>query len=817
MVVGLLGILKAGGAYVPLDPTYPSKRLRYMIEDAGIAVLLTQEELLESISDSKPGDSLDTLCLDRDSFLISRESEGNPRREGTAENLAYVMYTSGSTGQPKGVGIPQRAVSRLVLGTDYAQFGENEIFLQMAPTSFDASTFELWGALLHGARCVLYPGRAPSLTELGQLTERHGVTTLWLTASLFNAVIDEVPEVLKPIRRLLIGGEALSVAHVRRANELLPDTQIINGYGPTENTTFTCCHPIPRQVDPDRSIPIGKGIANTQVYLLDKFLNPVPVGVVGELYAGGEGLARGYWKRADLTAERFVPNPLARTAGERLYRTGDLARFRADGNIEFVGRVDSQVKIRGFRIELGEIEAVLCQHPSVEQALVMCREELGDRRLVAYFTASKGGMSTAGLRRFMKDRVPDYMMPAVFIHLDRLPLTANGKVDRRALPEPILSENAGRRSYCPPRDRLELQLARIWESLLQIERVSIQDNFFELGGHSLLAVKLLAHINQAIGRELPLLSVFQASTVEQMASLIRLRGWTSPGESLVTVQPNGLRPPFFCVHGYAGYAGLAAHLGHEQPVYGLVQGLEGNRFHTRVEDLAAHYLRDVKAICPNGPYFLGGHSFGGLVAFEMASQLRRAGEEVGLLVLIDPTTPTQGSSKQRCLGPTRRVDPRVLECWRQVRALPWSEKESYLRERYSLVRTLLRKNAKRLACEAYLRLGRSIPPSLRAFYISEILFGHRYPAAGRAYQPQPCDCRAVLIQADWEGKCDLAVWRELIPQKLTSYAVPGKHLEILKEPRIGVLADHVKNCLNQAMQGVRLAATHEFQAHRKTP
>ena len=567
------------------------------------------------------------------------------------------MYTSGSTGQPKGVGIPHRAVNRLVLGTDYTRFGKNEVFLQMAPTSFDASTFELWGALLHGARCVLYPDRAPSLTNLGQLIERDGVTTLWLTASLFNAVIDEVPEALKPIRRLLIGGEALSVAHVRRANELLPDTQIINGYGPTENTTFTCCHPVPKQVDPDRSIPIGRGIANTQVYLLDKFLNPVPVGVVGELYTGGEGLARGYWKHAGLTAERFVPNPFACTAGERLYRTGDLARFRQDGNIEFVGRVDSQVKIRGFRIELGEIEAVLCQHPSVEQAVVVCRETKGEKRLIAYFTVGKRETTSAELRSFMKDQVPEYMIPAAFVRLDRLPLTANGKVDRQALPEPILSESAVRNAHCPPRDRLELQLARIWESLLQVERVSIQDNFFELGGHSLLAVKLLAHINQAIGQELPLVSVFQASTVEQMASLIRLRGWTSPGESLVTVQPNGLRPPFFCVHGYAGYAGLAAHLGHEQPVYGLVQGLEGNRFYTRVEDLAAHYLRDVKAICPNGPYFLGGHSFGGLVAFEMASQLRRAGEEVGLLVLIDPTTPTQGSSKQRSHCPTARVGP----------------------------------------------------------------------------------------------------------------------------------------------------------------
>ena len=272
-----------------------------------------------------------------------------------------------------------------------------------------------------------------------------------------------------------------------------------------------------------------------------------------------------------------------------------------------------------------------------------CREERGEKRLVAYFTVNRAGTSITELRNFLKSQVPEYMVPAVFVRLDRLPLTANGKVDRRALPEPVGSEGPEENGYCPPRDHLELQLTKIWESLLQVERVSVKDNFFDLGGHSLLAVKLLAHINQSLGRNLPVVSVFQAPTVEQMAQLVRQQGWKSPGESLVVVQPSGSKPPFFCVHGYAGYTGLAAHLGHDQPVYGLVQGLEGNRFYTRVEDLAAHYLKDVKAICPKGPYLLGGHSFGGLVAFEMAQQLRRAGEEIGLLALIDPT-PAGGRS-----------------------------------------------------------------------------------------------------------------------------------------------------------------------------
>jgi aspartate racemase len=398
------------------------------------------------------------------------------------------------------------------------------------------------------------------------------------------------------------------------------------------------------------------------------------------------------------------------------------------------------------------------------------------------------------------------MVPAVFVQLEKLPLTANGKVDRRALPEPVGLEEAD--SYCPPRDRLELQLTRIWESLLQVERVSVKDNFFDLGGHSLLAVKLLAHINQSLGRNLSVVSVFQAPTVEQMAQLVRQEGWKSPGESLVVVQPNGSKPPFFCVHGYAGYTGLAAHLGHDQPFYGLVQGLEGNRFYTRVEDLAAHYLKDVKALCPKGPYLLGGHSFGGLVAFEMAQQLRRAGEEVGLLALIDPTPPRRGdpqfrsavrSSKRRTRS-INNVSSRILHHLGQLLELPSGRKAAYARQRLSVMARLLGKNGKRLRCEMYLRVRRPMPPELRTFYIGEILFGDHYPAAAKAYRSQRYDGPAVLIHTGSNHAFDPEiVWRELIPEGLTAYTVPGKHLEILKEPLVAAVATHLSNYL-QASQ-----------------
>ena len=546
MVVGLLGILKAGGTYVPLDRTYPGERLNYMIQDAGMTVLLTEQQILES---SKIGDGLEAICLDRDWSLISRESEANLPHWGTTETLAYLMYTSGSTGQPKGVGIPRRAVSRLVLETNYARFGKEEVFLQMAPTSFDASTFELWGALLHGSRCVLYPGGASELKTLGEVIKHNQVTTLWLTASLFNTVIDDAPEILRPIRQLLIGGEALSVTHVRQAHEQLPDTQIINGYGPTENTTFTCCHTIPKVLDESRSIPIGTAITNTQVYLLDRYLNPVPVGVVGELYTGGEGLARGYWRRPDLTAERFVPNPFGQTGGERLYRTGDLARYLPDGNIEFIGRADNQVKIRGFRIELGEIEAAIKQHEAVRDAVVVVRQdEEGEKRLVAYVVLrSPNAGSSDTIREFLRVKLPDYMIPSSFVMLENLPLTANGKINYQALRTASDSNRRDEAGYVGGRDEVERKLVRIWEELLGVKPIGVKDNFFDLGGHSLLATRLIARIEKTLGH-VSLSNLFQSPTIESLARELRQKKKADKDSALVLFRNGGSRPPLF-VHG----------------------------------------------------------------------------------------------------------------------------------------------------------------------------------------------------------------------------------------------------------------------------
>ncbi|MGH9337431.1 MAG: amino acid adenylation domain-containing protein, partial [Vicinamibacteria bacterium] len=377
MIAGALGILKAGCAYLPLDPETPRERLSFLLSDSAATLVLTDRP------DRVP-EGFEAVVLAGGE--LPDWSDRDPEPLGGGESLAYVMYTSGSTGMPKGVEVPHRAVLRLALGADYVHLGSEETILQLAPTSFDASTFEIWGALLNGGRVAVYPHKHVSPAGLTGAVANDGVTTLWLTASLFNALVDESVSSLAGVRQILTGGEALSVPHVDRAMAELPGVRLVNGYGPTESTTFTCCHRIPRTLSSTASsIPIGRPIANTRVYVLDESLEPVPAGVVGELFIGGDGLARGYQKRPELTAERFVPDPFADSAGDRMYRTGDLVRYLPGGALDFLGRVDHQVKVRGYRIELSEIESVLLRHEDGREALVLAREdEPGDKRLVAY-------------------------------------------------------------------------------------------------------------------------------------------------------------------------------------------------------------------------------------------------------------------------------------------------------------------------------------------------------------------------------------------------------------------------------------------------
>jgi amino acid adenylation domain-containing protein len=501
LIVTLLAVLKAGGIYVPLDPAYPEERRARVMKDTGMSVVLTDDTNRRA----EAGSDDTNLAVDR-----------------RAEDMCYIMYTSGSTGAPKGVAITHRGVIRLVKETNYASFA-GETFLQLAPISFDASTFEIWGALLNGGKLVVLPPAPPTLQEIGSAIRDHGVTTLWLTAGLFNAMVDERLKDLRPLHQLLAGGDVLSVSHVRKALDALPNTRLINGYGPTESTTFACCHTISED-DLRDSIPIGKPIANTTAHILDAQLQRVPVGVTGELFIGGDGLACGYWKSPELNAEKFIGDPFSAEPNARLYRTGDLARWREDGVIEFIGRADTQVKLRGFRIELGEIENALRRQPDVLDAAVALREDIpGDNQLVAYVVRQPNATSAwqpAQLIEALRKSLPNHMIPSAIVPLPALPRTVNGKLDRSALPAPDRSAGDAKANYVAPATPSEKKVAAIWQELLGVERVSVTDNFFDLGGHSLLGLRLVNQLREITGHDVPFTIIFEAPTVAEMAKVL---------------------------------------------------------------------------------------------------------------------------------------------------------------------------------------------------------------------------------------------------------------------------------------------------------
>ncbi|ARU62803.1 hypothetical protein CBW65_18865 [Tumebacillus avium] len=516
MLIGLLGILKAGGAYLPLDLAYPEERLRFMIDDTKIKVLITREAMLAQL----PEFSGKTVLIDRDAESISAEDHRDPEPLVGPENLAYINYTSGSTGTPKGVCTPHRAVLRLVINSDYVSYGPNEILMQNAPISFDAATFEIWGSLLNGAKLVICPPHKLALAELGEVIRGYGVTIAFLTTGLFNQLVEYQLQDLQSLRQLLTGGEAMSLPHARRVLAELPACRLSNIYGPTESTTFATVYPIFELAADAVAVPIGRPIANTTAYVLDETRKLCPAGVPGELCIGGEGLARGYWNRPELTAEKFITHPLSDDAKERLYRTGDLVRRLPDGNLEFMGRIDNQVKIRGFRIELDEITEVLRRHGEVQDAVVIDRvDEAGEKQLVAYLVPkSDHAPPLTAIRSHLRSTLPDYMLPAHFVWLPALPLNPNGKVDRRALPAPLRdAESSG---YSAPRTQTEEIVADVFARMTGAGRFGLCDNFFEVGGHSLQAMRAVSRLGEIFQAELSLQLLFDHPTVQEFAEQV---------------------------------------------------------------------------------------------------------------------------------------------------------------------------------------------------------------------------------------------------------------------------------------------------------
>ncbi|MFT3838288.1 MAG: amino acid adenylation domain-containing protein [Myxococcaceae bacterium] len=515
-VAVVLGILEAGGAYMPLEPSYPADRLAFMLEDAEVRVLLTCASMLPKMP--KPNGveviDLDARAAEVQAFPATAVDGG-----AGPGDLAYVMYTSGSTGTPKGVEVPHQAIDRLVIGVKYSHLERDSVVLHAAPLGFDASTYELWGALLNGGTLVLHPEDVPTAKGLAATIRGHKVTNLWLTAALFNAVIDEDPRALDGAKEVLTGGEALSVAHVRRAQAALPGVQLFNGYGPTETTTFAAVNRIPQLTADATSVPIGKPIRGTVLRVLDQTLRPVPLGVVGELYIGGDGVARGYLKRPELTQERFLGDPFL--PGGRLYRTGDLVRWLPDGTLDYVARADQQVKIRGYRIELGEIEAALAKLTGVKGAVVVARADGGGgKRLVGYIVPTGAAPSPKDLRAELAKHLPDYMVPAAWVFLDAFPVGGTGKVDRKKLPPPGRARPELANEYVAPRNPHETALCTVFGELLDLDKVGARDNFFELGGNSLLALRAVARLRDSQHLEVPLLALFEKPTAEQLAKLL---------------------------------------------------------------------------------------------------------------------------------------------------------------------------------------------------------------------------------------------------------------------------------------------------------
>ncbi|WP_163996532.1 non-ribosomal peptide synthase/polyketide synthase [Pyxidicoccus caerfyrddinensis] len=525
LVVAMLAILKAGGAYVPLDSAHPSERLAYMLADSGVPILLTHGTLGEGLE--APG--ILPLNLDTEQSGLNALPHQRVRSHVTPEGLAYIIYTSGSTGRPKGVAVHHQAIVRLVMETDYVRLTPEDRVAQLSNTSFDAATFEVWGALLCGARLVLVP-RDTSLVpaDLAKAVRDGGITTLFVTTALFNRMAREYPEGFGTAKHVLFGGEASDPEAVRRLLEVGAPRRLLHVYGPTETTTFATWHRVESVDAGVRSIPIGRPLANTTGYVLDAALRPVPRGVVGEFYLGGDGVARGYHERPDLTAEKFIPDPFSKVPGARLYRTGDLVRLRASGDIEFVGRVDHQVKLRGFRIELGEIETALQAHPDVTEAVVLVREEHGDRKLVAYLMAPEGKVpAPSALREHLSRTLPEYMVPAAFVTLPAWPLNANGKVDRKALPAPTGADAATTLTAGDaPRTPVQQLVADAFATVLGLPAVGLSDDFFALGGHSLLATRVVSRVRSSLGFEFPLRMLFEASTPGRLAERIETLGLT---------------------------------------------------------------------------------------------------------------------------------------------------------------------------------------------------------------------------------------------------------------------------------------------------
>ncbi len=773
--IALLGVLKAGGTVVPLDPKYPDERLTLMMEDVGAPIVVTERGMLKA---AVPGGT-HALHVSDERAKVAAESRSNPSAGSIPSDIAYIIYTSGSTGKPRGVLLPHAGLANYTIGAaEMFQLGPGDRMLQFCSISFDAAVEEIFSTWAGGATLVfLMEDVSLEPSELLAWAAKQRITVMDLPTAYWHEWVYALPSLREKVpaglRLVIVGGEKASPAAYATWHELVGNrVRWINTYGPAEASVVATAYEPKLQAGdaaPSR-LPIGRPVANARVYLLDTDLNPVPVGVPGELHIGGVGVAKGYLNLPELTVEKFIPDTFSKDPSARMYKTGDLARYLPSGDLEFVGRRDNQVKIRGFRVEAGEIEALLTKHPGVNESAVVLREDAtGNKRLVGYVVRSQqGSVSESDLRRHVKKHLPEYMVPSEFVFLESMPLTPNGKVNRRALPVTKFDETSKGLQTAATNDPLQAQLIQIWEELLGRKPIGLQDNFFELGGHSLLAARLMHRIKQAHGKTLPLAALLQAPTVEQLAAVLQ-DDFSDHWSSLVAMQPEGSKPPFFCVHGVGGnvvgFHELARRMQPDYPFYGLQsQGLDGKRpLHTRIEDMAARYLEELRTVQARGPYHLGGFSFGGVVAYEMARQLLAQGEDVGLVVLLD----TYASNPKPVKFTDLLRDPSQVK----LGQLP----------------TELRKKVRR---------------TILAWRLPEVLkrVMRTNARAVEQYRLQPYSGKAVLLRAgdSWRVSEDpYGKWAQLVGT-LETFEIGGAHMDILREPQVGLLAERLKACIDGA-------------------
>jgi amino acid adenylation domain-containing protein len=823
MLVAFLAILKAGGVYLPLDPTAPKERLAYILSDSQVSVLLTQKNLMTALPDRKAK----VVCLDAEWEIISQQSDRNPLNAVLDDNLAYIIYTSGSTGMPKGAAIEHRGMLNHLYAKIWdLELTENDAIAQTASQSFDISVWQLLVALLVGGCVCIFPDRiVRNPSELLEQIEQQGISILEVVPSLLQMMLQEIERIelsqqkllpLSKLRWLLLTGEALLPKLCNRWLGYYPTIPMLNAYGPTECSDDVTHYPIYHPFEPETlHVPIGRAIANTQLYILNPQLQPIPIGVIGELYVGGMGVGRGYLNNPELTERVFMPDPFG-SSGSRLYKTGDKARYLSDNNIEFLGRLDYQVKLRGFRIELGEIEALLAQHPAVRESVVIVREESEDKRLVSYVVPDRQ-VATFDLEDrlhcFLNEKLPEYMMPSTFVLLESLPLTPNGKIDRQALPAPKQSNSKSNTNPISPRNSLELQLVSIWEEVLNIHPIGVQDNFFKLGGHSLLAASLVARIQQHFGKNLPLAALMQNPTIEQLATILCQQAGSYPWSPIVPIQPHGDKPPLFFAPGGAmdvmEFYYLAHHLGTDRPFYGLQsRGLDGELDpHTCIEDMASCYIESIQTVQPQGPYLLGGHSFGGYIAFEIAQQLQKQGQDVAFLAIVDEValsaslqkpvdTPDETKDLELFARVMERFFDKEVELSEEVLSkLNTEDRLNYYGEQLAKANLLPHEIGKK-QLQGFLRVSKGVSQAFDRYQPQTISLP--YIAFFRAHESHPDDFPSAPEYAEIY-RDPLMGWQEFSTQPVECHVVPGDHVTMMAEPHVQKLAQQLKICIDRAL------------------